>query len=137
MQWLHIFAAATSTMIIGAIWYHPKLFGNAWMKSLGYTEADLTKGNMGLIYGIGFLISAFISWNIYRHAGHPDDNLGKFAHGAFHGAWSTGGVAVAVLTLNSLFERRGISNILINAGYWLVSLGVMGGILYSIHPGNA
>jgi TRAP-type C4-dicarboxylate transport system permease small subunit len=133
MEWVHILVAAASTLVIGFIWYHPKLFGSAWMSSLGFTEDDLKKGNMALIYGTGFLISAFIAHRIYQYAGHPDENLGNFAHGMFHGAVSAGGVAVAVLTLNSIFERRSITNILINAGYWLVTLAIMGGLLYTLH----
>ncbi|MFT4666100.1 MAG: hypothetical protein ACI9XB_003065 [Gammaproteobacteria bacterium] len=123
-------------MVIGAIWYHPKVFGTAWMNSLGYTEEDLAKGNMALIYGAGYLISCFISSKIYQYAGHTEEGLNQFLHGAFHGAWGAGGVAVAVLTLNAIFERKSVTNIVINGGYWLVSLAVMGGILYSIHPGN-
>jgi len=136
MMYLHILAAAASTMVIGAIWYHPKVFGTAWMNSLGYTEEDLTKGNMALMYGAGYLFSCFIAWKIYAYAGHTEEGMSQFVHGAFHGAWSAGAVAVAVLTLNTIFERRSVTNMLINAGYWFVSLGVMGGILYSIHPGN-
>ncbi|MFK7808354.1 MAG: DUF1761 domain-containing protein [Saprospiraceae bacterium] len=133
MEWLHILGAAATTMVIGAIWYHPKVFGTAWMKSIGKTEADLAKGNMALMYGVGYLLSCFISYRIYQYAGHPDENLGPALHGAFHGAWSAGAIAVAVLTLNTIYEHRSITNVLINAGYWLLSLAVMGAILYSLH----
>ena len=136
MMWLHILIAAASTMVLGAIWYHPKLFGTAWMNSLGMSKEELSKGNMALIYGLGYLLSAFIAYRIYRYAGHQDENLGKFVHGFYHGAVSAGAIAISVLTLNALFERRSFTNILINAGYWLLALGLIGGICYSLHPGE-
>ena len=104
------------------------------MNSLGFTTADLQKGNMALIYGLGYMLSAFIAYRMYRYAGHLDDNLSPFPHGFYHGAVSGGMIAIPVLILNSLFERKSWANILINAGYWLLALGLIGGICYTLHP---
>ncbi len=51
-------------------------------------------------------------------------------HGAFHGAL-VGGLfmALPVLTTNALFEQKNFKYIAINAGYWIICLGLMGGIV--------
>jgi len=36
-----LFMAALVPMIIGFVWYGP-LFGNAWMKEMGFTKESLT-----------------------------------------------------------------------------------------------
>jgi Protein of unknown function (DUF1761) len=57
-----------------------------------------------------------------------------FKHGAFHGVL-IGGLLIAlpVLATNALFERKGFKYILVNAGYWIVCLCIMGGIIASWH----
>ncbi len=57
-----------------------------------------------------------------------------FKHGAFHGALIGGlFIAVPVLAINALFERKGFKYIAVNAGYWIVCLGIMGGIVAAWH----
>ena len=41
MNWLAILVSALIPLIIGAIWYHPKVFGTAWMHATGITEAKI------------------------------------------------------------------------------------------------
>ena len=36
-----IVVAAVAGMVIGALWYSPLLFGNAWLKAIGKTEDEL------------------------------------------------------------------------------------------------
>ena len=59
------FIAALIPLLIGFIWYHPKVFGNAWMKVTGLTEESAKGANMALIFGLtyffGLLIALFLS----------------------------------------------------------------------------
>ena len=36
-NWIAILLAAMSTLVVGFIWYNPKVFGNIWMKETGIT----------------------------------------------------------------------------------------------------
>ena len=119
-------------MVLGYIWYHPKVFGGAWMKSLGLTEDDLKQGNMGLIFGVSILCSMVLSWLSNAYSSHTQPGWSQFAHGFFHGAYSMGLPAALVVISNGLFQRNSLTNVLINAAYWAVALGVMGGFLYSV-----
>ena len=56
-----------------------------------------------------------------------------FKHGVFHGV--IGGImtVVPVLGTNAMFEGKGFKYIAINCGYWIVCLGLMGGILSAFY----
>ncbi|HMQ46045.1 MAG TPA: DUF1761 domain-containing protein [Saprospiraceae bacterium] len=55
-----ILLAALVPLVVGAIWYNPKVLGNAWMKSCGFTEEDLKGANMILIFGLTYLFSLML-----------------------------------------------------------------------------
>ncbi len=56
-------------------------------------------------------------------------NFRTFGHGAFHGALGGIFLALPVLGVNALFERKGFRYIAVNAGFWIVCLALMGGII--------
>ncbi len=53
--------AALIPMILGFIWYNPKVFGTAWMNACGFTEEDLKGGNMALIFILSYIFSFFLA----------------------------------------------------------------------------
>lgn len=56
-------------------------------------------------------------------------NFRTFKHGAFHGTIAGIMVALPILGINALFERKGFKYVAINAGFWIVCMALMGGIL--------
>lgn len=52
-----------------------------------------------------------------------------FKHGALHGAVAGILIVLPVLGINALFEHKGWKYILINVGYWTLTLTIMGGIV--------
>ena len=52
-----------------------------------------------------------------------------FGHGALHGGLAALMVALPVVGINALFERRGWKYTAIHTGYWFLTLALMGGIL--------
>lgn len=131
-SYLAILIAGLIPMVLGYVWYHPKVFGNAWMKSLGLTQEELRQGNMALIFGISIICSLVIAWRINAYSSHTQPGWSQLVHGFYHGAYSAGLVGVLMLVSNGLFQRNSLANILINAAYWLVALGLMGAFLYSV-----
>ena len=162
-NFLGILLAALIPMVIGIIWYNPKVFGNAWMKASGM-DAEKAKGaNMPLILGLSFLFSFFLAFalqfivihqsHIYSLlAGEPGineagsevnnlltsliakygDRFRTFKHGALHGTIAGITLALPFIGTNALFERKGFKYIAINAGYWIVSLALMGGVVSAL-----
>jgi hypothetical protein len=130
--YLAIFLGDLIPMVIGYVWYHPKVLGGPWMKSLGFTEDSLKQGNMGLIFGVSVLCAMVISWRMNAYSGHTEPGMSQFVHGFFHGAYSMGLPAALELIANGLFQRNAVTNLIINAAYWVVALGLMGSFLYSV-----
>ena len=50
MNPLSLLVAAVSALVVGFIWYNPKVFGNAWMKAAGMTDEQVKGGNMAKIF---------------------------------------------------------------------------------------
>ncbi len=123
-------AGGAVSLIVGFIWYHPKVFGTLWMKETGLTEEDAAKSNMVLVFGLAFLITAYMTYEM-KWINHPDETLSSVLHGMFHGVKHVGLFAVGALIINALFEHKSVKYILINVGYWIVVFGVIGAVLTS------
>lgn len=61
-----VLVAALVALPVGFIWYNPKVFGTAWMRSIGQTdEAKMKEGaNMGLIFGMSVLYAIILASSI-------------------------------------------------------------------------
>ena len=51
INFLALLVAALSTLVVGFIWYNPKVFGTIWMKESGMTEEKMKGANMAMIFG--------------------------------------------------------------------------------------
>lgn len=55
------------------------------------------------------------------------NNFRTFKHGAFHGTIAAILLVMPVIGINAIFERRSFKYVAIHAGYWIVTLALMGG----------
>jgi hypothetical protein len=120
-----VLVAALSTFLIGGLWYSPALFGKAWMKENGFTEEGMKNSNMVKIFGLAFFLAVIAAVNLAMFMG-PED---KPAMGALWGFLAGFGWVATFVGTHYLFERRSFRLFLINAGYSIVSLTLMGVIL--------
>jgi hypothetical protein len=152
--------AALIPMIIGFIWYHPKVVGTAWMNESGMTDEKVKGGNMPLIFGVSYLFSCMLALammgltihqmgfqsmlmeqpgfgqegsEIYTFFHETIAKYGQdfrtFKHGALHGFVGGLFIALPILATNALFERKSWKYIWINAGYWAITMMLMGGVV--------
>ncbi|WP_405294490.1 DUF1761 domain-containing protein [Algibacter sp. Ld11] len=146
--------AAVSALFVGFIWYNPKVFGTIWMKEAGLTEESMKGANMAKIFVLAFIFAFLLAMTMMQMSihqtgalslvgGDPSKALPSYAafmadygnhfrtfkHGALHGVLAGVFVALPILGTNALFERKSAKYIFINAGYWIVTLGVMGAII--------
>lgn len=154
INFLALLAAAVSALIIGAIWYNPKVFGTAWMKAADMTEEKMQGANMAKIFILAFIFAFLLAFALQFLTIHQTGALGMvggdpslakpsfeafmadygtvfrtFKHGALHGTIAGIFIALPILGTNALFERKGAKYIFINAGYWIVTMAIMGGIV--------
>lgn len=65
MQFLGVLAAsALIPLLVGFIWYNPKVLGKAWMDSIGMTEENMKGGNMAVVFGLTYLFSFFVAFGL-------------------------------------------------------------------------
>ena len=125
VNWLAVIVAALSTFVIGFLWYSPAVFGNSWMKENGFTEESMKNANMMKIFGLAFVLCLVASINLAMFLGPTPDA----AMGAFYGFLAGFGWVATFVGTHYLFERKSFKLFLINAGYSVVSLTVMGLII--------
>lgn len=125
LNYLAVLTAAISTFVIGGLWYSPLLFQRAWMAANGFTDADVNKGNAGVIFGLAFVFALVMALNLAMFLNDPATSV---AWGAAAGALAAIWVVLGIGTV-ALFERRPWTYTAINGGYWLVAFVVMGTIL--------
>ncbi len=56
-------------------------------------------------------------------------NFRTFKHGAFHGIIAGLFLALPIIGINALFERKSFKYTLIHTGYWTITLALMGGVI--------
>ncbi len=154
-----IFIAALIPLIIGSIWYHPKVFGTTWMKVAGLSEEDTKNANMALIFGLTYALSLMLALIFQTLVIHqtgvrslfflqpihdPNTEAGALykaimdqygnsyrtlKHGAFHGIIAGIFIAMPLVAINALFERKNFKYIAVNSGYWIISFMLMGAVV--------
>lgn len=78
MNLLIVALAALIPMIMGFIYYNPKVVGGAWMKASGVTEDTMKGANMGIIFGASLLLSFLLSSAIVGLVTHQTDLYSMF-----------------------------------------------------------
>jgi hypothetical protein len=155
-NFLAILVAALTSFVVGFVWYHPTVFGTIWMKEAGLTQEQLDKGNMLKIFGLTFVYSLMVAFMMHilvihqmgplGMIGGPDmiatakpsytafladygDAFRTYKHGALHGFMSGIFLALPIIAMNGLFERKSLKYSAVHAGYWIVMMTVIGSII--------
>ena len=150
-----LIGASFIPMVLGFVWFHPKLFGGeTWYdlaKLHGSDRSDVSTIKLLSTMILNFII-AFGFYNLVIHqfsifsvvGGEMDllktgtakaflDEYGNtfqsFGHGFFHGIIGTFLFVVPILGYVCIFEKKSFKYFLVYLGYWLISLSIMGGIL--------
>lgn len=121
-----VLACAVFNMIWGALWYSPVLFYKAWKTENNLTDEQLKAANPAKMYGIGFLLAYFMSYNMAFFLGGEGTTV---TWGLTAGFLTGFGWAAAIFTAIALFEQKSWRYIFINSGYIIIYFTVIGGIL--------
>lgn len=131
-----IAVAALMPMLVGFLYYHPKLAGKPWMEANGFTLESLGKGPKPILYGVALLLSVMLSMFVASNVTGPGQETAPdghsyvtFQHGIVHGIVMTLMFVIPVLGTMGIFEKKSLKWVIVNAGYWLITLSIMAGIL--------
>lgn len=126
---LPVFGSAVAVFLLGAIWYSPALFGKAWVRAHGYTDENLAvmRASAGRAYAVSFacyvVMAAAMSFLIGRMG------ITMIRGGVKLGALVGVGFAATIGLTANMFSGKPLSTWLIDAGYQVVYLILMGIIL--------
>ncbi|HYE22261.1 MAG TPA: DUF1761 domain-containing protein [Verrucomicrobiae bacterium] len=126
-----VVAAAVSNMILGFLWYGT-LFRKPWSQEMGMDkltpqQQEQMKKGMGLSYLLAF-IGALLTAYVFAHVlnAFESNSINMAVQGAF---WTWLGFIVPVKYGDKLWGGKSHKLFVIEAGYFLVSLILMGIIL--------
>jgi len=139
VNYLAVFLAALSSMVVGSLWYMPGVFGNAWMRMTGVTmdkNKGMSAGANVWMYGSVFVASLVTAY-VLAHVTFLSHRF--FGHSLLQDALSTAfwlwlGITAARMYVHDTFEGRRKKLTLLNAAHELVTVLVMAVIIGLLKP---
>ena len=126
INYLAVGVAAVATIVIGALWYSPLLFGNLWLKANGYTQEQMRAkaGRALMVSLVCYVVMAFVLSVLVSYAG-----ASTAVQGAFLGFLVWIGFLATLGMTAQMYSEKPLSIYVMDAGYQLVYAVVMGVIL--------
>jgi Protein of unknown function (DUF1761) len=158
-NWPVIFGCSLIPLVIGMLYYSDMALGKIWKKHANIDPNRASGGNMIVLFGMAILLGLFMSLcmtTVVLHGSHvfslvafngpPAPNTPEysdaqtylqkygdyfltFKHGVFHGIMTALLCAFPIIHMSALFEQRGWRYTAVHVGYWLITLGLIGGVI--------
>jgi hypothetical protein len=122
-----VWVAGIAHFMLGAAWY--TTLAKAWLTGIGKSEAQITTEQpnaaipMIIAFAVAIIIAYTLAWLL------PKVGAQTTAGGAKTGGALALALIATTLAMNYGFEGRPVSLWLINSGYMVVGMAVMGGIV--------
>lgn len=129
LNWWALLLSVVASAALGTLWYSDFLFGKKWRDLMGWSGENLSamkSASMTKVYAINLildLLTAFAIWNIATPLCLTWSCANVFALVAWIG------FMLPILGGSVLWERKSWTLLAINAGYRLVALLAMVGII--------
>jgi hypothetical protein len=125
VTFLPVLFAGIVSVVIGFVWYHPRVFGGAWTRMTNLTPEMVERGKkkMPMMALFGLLASMLVAYvmNYFGIAWGVFDVIGAIELGF----WCWAGFVAPTMLGMVLWEQKPFTLYLINALYWLVSFLAM------------
>jgi len=138
INYLAVLLCAIAAMVLGFLWYGP-LFGKKWSELMGWgtmtpekmAEKQKAARPAYAITFVGALLMAYILANAITLflVAYPMEGADAFATGPLFGFWAWLGFVVPVTIGQVLWDGKPWKLWLINVGYFLAQMLLMGAIL--------
>ncbi len=130
INYLAVVLATLSTMVVGSVWYTPKVFGAVWIRMAKLNQKELEKNGMKPIF-VTLLVSlltayvlahaAYLSNQFFQHSFLQDSLMTAF--------WAWLGFTASRIITHDAFEGRRKKLTLLTISHELVTFMVMGLII--------
>lgn len=120
-----VVVAAAANMALGAVWYLPGVFGKTWMKETGKKMADGQSSTpLWMLTTLAALFTAYVLAHFIQYTAAV-----TVVEGAVTGLWIGLGFVATAFGATALFGGWSLRLYLIQAGYQVAALVLMGAIL--------
>lgn len=127
MNYLAVLVGAAVSVVVGAVWYMPALFGNPWMAAIGKTKEQVEKDFTPVKILGAFLLGFLLSYGIARMIFWTGMNTPR--GGVMIGVFVSVAFVFSTTAVNHLFEGRPCKLTMIYLFHHLVELAAIGAIL--------
>ena len=122
LNWLAVIVAAVVYFAVGGLWFMPRVFGNIWMRAIGWEPTEEDRPSAAVYLGplVTCLVAA-IALGMFAYATGSD----TFGEGIVLGLVAGIGVAGAVLAVTAYFDPKSPkpwTTFGVHAGYHLVGI---------------
>lgn len=130
MAYLELLIAAVAAFLLGFAWY-TVLFGKAWQAETGITD-DQAKSGVAMTYGLSFLLMLVLAFGVNYLINFHKPEEQTFTHGAFHGMQLGAMFGLPAVGINYLYQKKSLKLYLIDGGYLVAFMALMGGVLAAL-----
>jgi hypothetical protein len=131
INYLAVMIAATAGWGVGAVWY--MALAKPWMAAAGLRKDTIEAarrqpgGSLPFIYA--FAACVIMAWVLAGVIGHLGPGQVTLRNGVISGLFCWLGFVVTAMLVNNSFAMRPPMLLLIDGGYWLMVLALMGAII--------
>ena len=130
VNYLAVFLAGASSMVVGFIWYSRPVMGKTWQKLVGLKDEDMEKGMAKAM--ILTFIASLVTAYVLAHVAFLSNKF--FGHSFLQDAVTTAfwlwlGFTAARMLTHDLFEKRPTKLTVLALTHELITLLVMGVII--------
>lgn len=128
-NYLAILVATVATFALGMVWYNPVFLGKKWIEAHEYTPEQLQAFSKGLGKMYGWSFVAYVVMALGLSTILQLTSIIRWQGGMKLGALCWLAFAATIGLTSNLFSQKKFATYVIDAGYQLVYLMVMGAIL--------
>ncbi|MBL7896951.1 MAG: DUF1761 domain-containing protein [Crocinitomicaceae bacterium] len=128
INWLAVIVATIASFALGALWYS-LFFKNTWNREVGIPEEKMKEANLAKIFGTCLLLTAVMATGMAMLIQGHGKGMIDWYGGAWHGVFIGLCFVAPTIGINYLYQRKSIKLFLVDAGYQVAFLKIMGIIL--------
>ena len=129
-----VLIAAATGWALGAVWY--RALAKQWMAAIGTTRVTMHASRQRpapwLPFVVAFAACVLMAWVLAGTIGHLGPGQVTVRNGVISGLFCWLGFVITTMLVNNSFASRSRMLLLIDGGYWLVTLALMGAIIGAI-----
>jgi hypothetical protein len=130
LNFLPIIVATVVYFMLGAVWYSPALFSKSW-SAMQPEDVMKEKSNLPIMLSMTFVLNFVISIAMALLVALT--NTGTIIGGAKLGLLTGAGFSATTMGINYLYGKRSFKLFLIDGGYHIVGICLIGALLAVWH----